>query len=185
MFPLGSWRTVYYFRRPAYARHNRSAWKSAGQSAFEAEISFLLQHYSLINDARRSYDMCILDFSPIQDMAYAEVNLPPNHRKVFEKLYRHICRDVGEPNLIVYLTCSAAEQLGRMGKRDRSAENKVDLQYLKELNLAIDSQITNVSQNITVLKIDSKANDFAHRSSTQRKVVGMIADEVGAVQRFL
>jgi deoxyguanosine kinase len=142
--------------------------------AFEAEVTFLLQHYSLIKTISPSSPMFACDFSLLQDEAYADMNLSGGHLSAFRTVYAQVVDEVRPPALIVHLQCGAGEELRRIRQRARVEEETVQLSYLDALNGAIIRAVDKACGRIAVLHIDSAALDFANNSGTQKQVVAKI-----------
>lgn len=148
--------------------------------AFETEIIFLIQHYSLIKQLDPAEGLVVLDFSPLQDMAYADVNLSEPRRRAFEGLFQQVMLEVGEPDILAKLECGPEEELKRVRSRGRGVESSMQLSYLGDLNRAIAARVARVSPRVRVVTIDSEANDFAHERSVQTEVVKLILAEAAA-----
>ena len=148
--------------------------------AFETEISFLVQHYSLIKEADLSVGLHVFDFSPVQDLAYADLNLAPAQRIAFESVYRHIVSEIGEPNLLVHLVCGCEEELRRIKMRGRPVEEDISLAYLSSLNQAIEERVDRVTPGVRVITINSETEDFAHKRQTRRDITEMILAQAAA-----
>src|SRR5438093_1072156 len=54
---------------------------------FETEVTFLLQHYSQIKQSLNKSDLVVCDFSLLQDLAYADMNLSDGRRRAFDAVY--------------------------------------------------------------------------------------------------
>ena len=152
--------------------------------AFETEISFLAHHYSLIKEAKGSEGICVFDFSPLQDMAYADVNLSLPQKRAFEGLFRQVRREIGQPAVLVHLVCSGKEELRRIKRRGRAVEGQLDTGYLDELNHAIGARVDQLPPGVRVVTIDSEAKDFAYRSSGQQDAIELILREVEAREQL-
>lgn len=144
---------------------------------FETEISFLIQHYSLFKEAVPGAGLFVADFSLMQALSYADVNLSAPRRRALEVLYRQILREVGEPDIIVHLVCRPEEELERVRRRGRDVESGMKLGYLDELNRAILARIAQVSKRVRVMTVDSEANDFAQVRRVQIEMVELILAE--------
>lgn len=129
------------------------------QFAFETEITFLLQHYHAIKK-QALRDNCVFDFSLLQDMAYADINLVGERKKFFAALVENLIQEISYPNLLIYLTCPPEIALKRIKQRNRDSETTISISYLEDLGAALEQRINAVKQTSSILRIDSTKFDF-------------------------
>lgn len=131
-------------------------YKDQKSFSFETEITFLLQHYSSIKIASKACPI-ICDFSLVQDLAYADVNLVGTRHQIFCSIEEELRAEIGFPDLLIYLTCPNNVLLERISARNRDAEKSITTEYLNALNSALEHRVKQIS-NIVV--IDSNKIDF-------------------------
>jgi deoxyguanosine kinase len=142
----------------------RAFFDSPGSYNFETELSFLLQHYHQIKrnaDQRNGRGPVFCDFSFILDRAYASVSLDGGKCQAFAAVLQEALSEVGPPQLIVHLQCSAETELRRIQARGRLAEASVTLHFLDSLNRAVEAKMSDAQKSITTLLFDSDKEDFA------------------------
>lgn len=127
--------------------------------AFETELTFLLQHYHSIK-IHPTNDLLACDFSLLQDLAYADVNLTGNRYHIFLELFREIQQEIGHPQSIIYLTCPEDILLERIIARNREAETSITIDYLKSLAGALAARVRSASSQVNVISIKSDLVDF-------------------------
>lgn len=128
--------------------------------AFEAELTYLLQHFSQIREAV-SHPRIAVDFSFALDLAYARVSLRGSDQRTFEDLLDRVIEKIARPTLIVRLQCPSAIEFERIRERHRSAEQRIARSFLD----AIDNEIERALEsrwfaNVPVHRLDSQALDF-------------------------
>jgi deoxyguanosine kinase len=153
--------------------------KDPERHAFETEITFLLQHYSQVKKLSKN---AICDFSLIQDLAYARVNLRGGRLSAFRAVYEQVVEEVTRPSLVVHLECAAQTELQRILHRQRREEKKLQLSYLASLNEAISFAALEMRKNFPILEIDSGSVDFANDQKAQAQVTSDILAAV-SIQR--
>jgi len=150
-------------------------------TAFETEITFLLQHYHDIKLARRSQSGFVCDFSLVLDLAYAHVTLSESKLAVFQQVLQEIRSEIPPPDLLIHLICDPNVELARIRRRGREVENAITVDYLAELNHALQVQVQG-SGIKNVLVIDSAVRNFADdesvRAAVNAEVVERIATDV-------
>ncbi|SEO84076.1 deoxynucleoside kinase [Aquisalimonas asiatica] len=146
--------------------------------AFETEMVFLLQHYSLIRDQVELGELFCADFSILQDEAYANVNLGGERLRTFNEVVAQVRREIGGPDILVKLVCSPREEKRRMERRSRSVEVGVPVSYLSEINSKIDEEVKRVSGSVKVVTIDSERENFASDPHVRRRIGREIRDMV-------
>jgi deoxyadenosine/deoxycytidine kinase len=139
-------------------------------NAFETEITFLLQHYHQVKTELASGSNFVCDFSFILDLAYSEVTLDDNARKVFVTVYEEALKRVPLPAPLVHLYCDVDIQLRRIRRRGRRQEQAISRDYLSELDKALEAVITYCESSVSIVRIDSGRVDFAHDFEIKRMV---------------
>lgn len=127
--------------------------------AFETEVTFLLQHYHAIKKQPPS-NKHVFDFSLLQDIAYADINLTGERKKLFTNLVENIIEEIKSPDLLIYITCPPEIALKRIQQRNRDEENTISLTYLEELNYSLEQRVISATYASYVLRIDSVSFDF-------------------------
>jgi len=102
----------------------------------ETEITFLLIHYSQLKEAlkNRDSDFILADFSIEKDLVYAIVNLNTEELEVFKNIYDYVIKQVGVPNMVIYVDLSLEVLRRRIFQRGRPYELNADISYFKEYN---------------------------------------------------
>lgn len=127
--------------------------------AFETEITFLLQHYHAIKKQPLTNNYAF-DFSLLQDMAYADINLIGKRKKLFNELVENLIEEICYPDFLIYISCHPKIALKRIHQRSRDAENIISISYLEELSAAIEHQIAAVENTLPVLRVDGSTYEF-------------------------
>ena len=134
--------------------------------AFETEITFLLQHYHFAKAAMADLQgIVVLDHSFELDMAYAEVGLGGIRKEIFKSIYDEIQRELGNPSVLVFLTCGVEEAARRIRARAREVEMDLPLEFLSELQRVLRHRVEELSQLIPIVSVNSEATDFRRRGS--------------------
>jgi deoxyguanosine kinase len=142
--------------------------------AFETEVTFLLQHFHQIKTQTTPNKMVVCDFSMILDRAYVDVTLSGSSRDAFLAVFNEIMRRLPQPSLIIHLQCTAEEELSRIRRRARPVENSIEIEYLKQINKAVNLHAMRVWGDVEVLTVDSVRHNFADDSAVQRDIVNLV-----------
>jgi deoxyguanosine kinase len=148
-------------------------------TAFETEISFLLQHYHEIKAAARRGKPFACDFSLLLDFAYADVTLSGGRREAFERVLRQIREELPQPGLLVHLVCDPHVELERIRRRARDVEKSITLEYLEAINQALAEVLESEDGRSKVFTIDSATVNFANDEETKHSVLKAIGEELG------
>jgi deoxyadenosine/deoxycytidine kinase len=148
-------------------------------TAFETEISFLLQHYHDIKSAIWRGKPFVCDFSLALDLAYAHVTLSGGKRAAFESVFREIREELPPPSLVVHLVCSPNVELDRIRKRARDIERSITLEYLEAINQALVNVLKEDIGISEVLTFDSAAINFADDEEGKRWVIKAVGEKLG------
>ena len=153
----------------------RAFYADPAGTAFETEITFLLQHYHQIKTAWKSENPIASDFSMYLDLAYAYVTLPQEKREIFLTVYREVGKELGAPSLLIHLKCDPKIELKRIRERGREVENSITIEYLQQINTQLE-KILNEKALHKLLVIDSGLLDFAHEENVKQSVLDQIDD---------
>jgi deoxyadenosine/deoxycytidine kinase len=129
--------------------------------SFETEVTFLLQHYHSIKRLNTN-KLVSCDFSITLDLAYADVTLTQNRRKIFIEICSELEHEIGRPSKIVHLSCPEKILISRIQRRCRHFEASISIDYLTELTKAINFRIAEASKYSEIISIDSHKNNFVH-----------------------
>ncbi|PTQ88102.1 deoxynucleoside kinase [Nitrosomonas ureae] len=145
-------------------------------TAFETEITFLLQHYHQIKVARNRGNAIASDFSMYLDLAYAHVTLPQDKQEIFLSVYREVEKELGTPALLIHLKCDPKIELKRIRERGRDVENSITIEYLQQINTQLEKILSEKARLHKLLVIDSGLLDFAHEENVKQSVLDQIDD---------
>lgn len=150
--------------------------------AFETEITFLLQHYSLMREASHASSMVVADCSLALDLAYAEVTLDAGDRTAFTSVLRRALERLGPPALIIRLECDSKVELARIQARAREGEEAIDLNYLDSVDVALEDVIAGGwFADVPVVRINSHALDFRTDGAGRPAALRQVADALRLV----
>lgn len=147
-------------------------------TAFETEVSFLLQHYHEIKTAAKHGEPFVCDFSPYLDISYANVTLSQDKREAFLAVYREVERDLGTPSLTLYLKCEPEIELERIRCRGREVENGITLSYLEQINVRLEQVLAERTFIGETIVIDSGLLDFAHDEEVKHTILNRIGQKL-------
>lgn len=139
--------------------------------AFEAELTFSLQHYHVIKRLKKTNLPFCVDFSPYLDLAYSMVTLEGTQRRTYTTVYDHIRSELGDPYVLLRVHCPPHVAHERILRRGRSAELGIEVSYLEKLDAALSDVVSSVPANTRVVHIDSYLLDFANDAAHRRQVL--------------
>jgi len=138
--------------------------------SFETELTFLLQHYHSIKK-HPSGSHLVCDYSLIQDMAYADVNLTGSRHKIFFEVLNEVQKEIGYPGKLIYLTCLEEILLERIRGRNREVESSISVEYLQALAKAIKLRVESVPSDVQIAIINSGIVDFKDSGESIQSLV--------------
>ena len=145
-----------------------------GEYIFETEISFILQHYHHIKVASRGAGTFGCDFSFALDGAYGDIGLQGTRKAAFDLVHQQVLEDIGEPMLLIHLSCAPEIELERVRGRARPVESTLDVPFLTRLNEAVAQRVQEGSASQQTIEIDSGATDFARSRSGREQVIELV-----------
>ncbi|MBN8866336.1 MAG: deoxynucleoside kinase [Solirubrobacterales bacterium] len=102
---------------------------------FETELCFLLLHYHQYRDLSPN-DATVLDYSPVKDLVFADLNLRGNDHEIFSTVYQRTSGSLPIPDLAIYLDPDLELVMERIAHRGRSFERDIQPEYLSRLGEA-------------------------------------------------
>lgn len=152
----------------------KSFYQAPGLYSLETEITFTLQHY---HEIKKKLDVdTICDFSLLLDLAYADVTLSADRRRIYSKIYSELEAELGHPEFLIYLRCPEEVLMERIVERGREFEKNISIEYLGALRKSIEMNVKQVPSQTEIIEIDSRALDFAHDASSILKVRELILE---------
>ncbi len=103
--------------------------------ALDSQLFFLTSRIEQLNKGSSSPGQLVIsDYIFEKENIYAARLLSENQQTLYQSLSRHLAGSITKPVLVIYLRDSAEGCLERIHKRNRSYEQKIELQFLKALD---------------------------------------------------
>jgi deoxyadenosine/deoxycytidine kinase len=113
----------------------------------ETELCFVLLHYHQYRDFDGE-DVVVLDYSPVKDMVFADLNLAGEDHDLFEAVYSRTSGSLAPPDVAVFLELDVAHIRDRIRQRDREYEREIDSEYLERLQGAYDARLAELGERV-------------------------------------
>ena len=133
--------------------------------SFHLQIHFLNSRFKQIQQVRQGKDDIIQDRTIYEDAYIFAKNLAdsgfltPRDYENYLKIFHSMMDFVKPPDLLIYLKADIPKLVGQINKRGREYEDKIKIEYLKNLNDNYNNWIENYS-NGKLLVIDVNNLDF-------------------------
>jgi deoxyguanosine kinase len=121
----------------------------------ETELTFLLQHYSLMKKARQKDCLVLTDFSIEKDLVFARLNLTQDEFRIFHNVYDFVVDSVGISYMVIFLEVPIEVMFDRVNRRGRSYEANLDPIYCNEYGKRLKSYFERESKS-KLLMIDGR-----------------------------
>lgn len=134
--------------------------------AFQSQIFFLKERLRDHQAIQNLQQACIQDRTIYEDAEifarnlYERKILAPRDYAVYRDLYEAVKGFLRHPDLIIYLRASTWTLVSRIRKRGREFEQKIDKEYLLQLNSLYNAWISHAARERKVLIIDTDNSDF-------------------------
>jgi len=113
----------------------------------ETELCFVLLHYHQYRDIAPT-DTVVLDYSPIKDMVFADLNLSGEDHSLFEAVYQRTSGSLPLPDVAVFLDLELDLVLDRIARRGRAYESGIDPEYLRALGAAYEHRVAELGRRV-------------------------------------
>lgn len=121
----------------------------------ETELCFVLLHYHQYRDLRGEGNVgtVVLDYSPVKDLVFADLNLSNRDYEVFRSVYDHTSGALALPDVAVFLELEIEQVLARVRERDRDYERDIDPGYLERLQKAYEDRYQELGASVERVKV--------------------------------
>ncbi len=131
--------------------------------AFPLEMSFLADRYQQLSDDLAQYDLfkdfVISDYDVFKSLIFAKITLHEDEYSLYHKLFHLMYKELVKPELYIYLYQNTERLLENIKKRGRDYEQKIQPDYLIDINKSYLNFIKSQS-NMKVQVIDISGLDF-------------------------
>ena len=111
----------------------------------ETELCFVLVHYHQYRDLTEA---TVLDYSPVKDLIFADLNLDGPDHKLFEAVYQRTLGSLPPPSCALYLDLELDHLLERIAARGRKYERDFDPGYLAGLRDAYENRFDELGETV-------------------------------------
>lgn len=111
----------------------------------ETELCFVLVHYHQYRDVA---EPAVLDFSPVKDLVFADLNLDGPDYALFNAVYVRTSGSLPRPARAVYLELEHDHLLERIVARGREYERDFDRGYLSRLRDAYERRFDELGETV-------------------------------------
>ena len=143
------------------------------RNALPTQLYFLFQRSQQFRELRQG-DMFsplrIADFLLNKDPLFARVTLDDDEFNLYKKVYDQLIIDAPKPDLVVYLQAPVDTLMKRVRQRGIAAEQRIDLEYLQQLNEAY-TQLFHYYNDTPLLIVNAADIDLANNPAHYRELV--------------
>ena len=143
------------------------------RNALPTQLYFLFQRSQQFRELRQG-DMFsplrIADFLLNKDPLFARVTLDDDEFNLYKKVYDQLIIDAPKPDLVVYLQAPVDALMKRVRQRGIAAEQRIDLEYLQQLNEAY-TQLFHYYNDTPLLIVNAADIDLANNPAHYRELV--------------
>ena len=143
------------------------------RNALPTQLYFLFQRSKQFQELRQG-DMFsplrVADFLINKDPLFARVTLDDDEFQLYKKVYDQLIIDAPKPDLVVYLQAPVDVLMKRIRQRGIAAEQRIDVDYLRELNEAY-TQLFHYYSDTPLLIVNATEIDLANNPAHYRQLV--------------
>jgi deoxyguanosine kinase len=116
----------------------------------ETELCFVLVHYHQYRDLAEA---AVLDYSPVKDLVFADLNLAGPDYELFHAVYARTSGSLPRPARAVYLDLEHEHVLERIAARGRKYERDFDRSYLARLRDAYEQRLHELGESVARIPV--------------------------------
>ena len=156
---------------------------------FPSQMWFVLSKYHEIVKFEKPNQINVLDQSVMNVRAYTNMlfgTQDPDALSIINQCFSYMEKQTGQPDLLINLKCSPAEQMRRIRGRNRDHEKTVTLDYITQLQMEINMLVGAAkADGQAVLDIDTEAvylpDNLAFAETLARNLAAMFDIKVDRV----
>jgi 2-amino-4-hydroxy-6-hydroxymethyldihydropteridine diphosphokinase len=141
--------------------------------ALDSQLYFLTTRVEQLNNSTlEKGQIYISDYLFDKEPIYSRETLTPEQLTLYNKIYKSYNSNVASPVLVIYMTDSPQNCLERIHKRNLSYEQKIELQYLENLEAEYNQLISNW-KICPVIRIKTSEFDY-----TKDDIIEHLAEQI-------
>ena len=156
--------------------------------AFPVELFFMTERHKQLQEELSQTQLfgegIVADYLFLKTLLFAKNNLKPEEYRLFQRLFNILNANFPKPDLLVYLHRPVEGLLDNIRKRGRGFEQKMDPNYLTQIQQAY-FDFFKTSNEIPVVIIDVKDVDFVRYPEHYEKIVALIRQPYSAGMHHL
>ena len=155
--------------------------------AFQTQLFFLLSRFRQQQDLFQQdlfRSLTVSDYLFAKDRIFATLNLSEDELALYERVFEALGPRVTKPDLVIYLQARLDVLQGRIKKRGRDFERRIDTGYLERLTRAYNDFFFHYSET-PLLVVNTSDIDFVNNPEDLEGLLGMIRKTRGGTQHYL
>jgi len=109
-------------------------YRDRNRFAFQTQLYFLMSRYKQQEEFIHHdlfSETIVADYLFAKDRIFANINLSDQELSLYDKVASALEKNIAKPDLVIYLTASLENLMGRIKKRSRPFEKGFDKEYLQ------------------------------------------------------
>lgn len=147
-------------------------------AALPTQLFFLFQRMQQLNELCQA-DMFepvrVADFLLEKDQLFAQATLSEEELRLYQQVYNHLTIDAPTPDLVIYLQAPVDVLLRRIQTRGEPSEQRIDADYLKQLNDAY-TRFFHYYDAAPLLIVNAAEIDWVNNPSDYRDLVNFMLE---------
>ena len=157
------------------------------QYAFPLELFFLAERFKQQQDLIKTADLfqsvTISDYLFTKCLLFAEVNLPEEEYRLYQKMYEVFSQQLTQPDVLIYLHAPVNKLQSNIKKRNRKFEQSIPDEYLFKLQETYTSYIK--QHNIKTIFVDASNADFLYNEAHFKLITDALEKDLEEGQHFI
>ena len=154
--------------------------------AFPLELFFMAERYKQLKDLPQTQGLfketVVSDYMFTKCLLFAQVNLPPEEFKLYQKLFDIIQQQLLQPDILIYLHAPVSKLQENIKKRNREYEQLIPDQYLSNIQETYTNYIRQNNQK--TIFIDASNADFENNKNQLAIVLSALESDIAEGQHY-
>ncbi len=164
-----------------------SFYQDRAKYAFQTQLFFLLSRYRQQQELWQHdlfNQIAVSDYLFAKDRIFAALNLDSHEMGLYERVYELLGPRTVKPDLVIYLQGRIEILLGRIKKRGREFERRLDVGYLEKLVAAYNDFFFHYNET-PLLVVNTSDIDFVERPDDLEHLLSVIRKMKKGTQHYI
>jgi len=161
-------------------------YKEPDRYGFQLELFFMAERFKQLQGLQNMelfQQVTVSDYIFVKSLLFAKVTLDEDEYRLYQRLFYTINQQLMQPDILIYLHAPITRLQENIKKRNRSYEQSIPDEYLKNIE---DTYLTYINQdNIKTLVVDASNADFLNNENHVQTILDALQKDYEPGRYFI